>query len=75
MADQTTWTVPFITETTELWKVKAKNRIEAAALAMQRRSAGQTPDHVHQTRFVVGTVAQAVPDLDTPITPTKLDEA
>lgn len=69
------WSVPFITETTDIWEVEAGNKSQAtmiATLARQRfvdghdKESGDTPPnldaptHSHQTKFQLGTIRETV---------------
>ena len=50
------FTVPFITETTELWEVEARSANEATMIATTARLAGDDPTHVHVSKFKLGSV-------------------
>ena len=52
-----TWSVPFITETTDIFVVEAANKTSATWLAEQKRAAGEKPTASHRTKFALGTVA------------------
>lgn len=73
----TTWSVPFITETVELYHIEAKTKGEAVMLATIKRQRymdalvitaeeheSDAPDHSHISKFTLGTIAKAVADPD-----------
>lgn len=67
------WSVPFITETTDIWEVEAPNERSAVMEATTKRAsylhdtesghevkASDKPTHSHMTKFVLGTVRTTV---------------
>lgn len=68
------WSVPFITETTDIYEVEAGNRNQAVMLATVTREKcldalrdgkstdGVAPTHSHVTKFQLGVVRETVSD-------------
>jgi hypothetical protein len=69
------WSVPFVTETTDIWEVEAPNERSAVMEATTLRSRylfdkehgnevskADAPTHSHMTKFVLGTVRPTVLD-------------
>ena len=54
------FTVPFITETTELFEVEARSANEATMLATTMRIAGDSPTHSHVSKFKLGVVRTTI---------------
>lgn len=69
------WSVPFITETTEIYEVEAATKTHAVMVATIRRerwiasvdatvdaASVDAPQHTRITKFVLGTVATTLDD-------------
>lgn len=54
------FTVPFITEITELYEVDARSGNEATMVATERRLRGDDPTHKHVTKFRLGVVRTTI---------------
>lgn len=65
------WSVPFITETTEIWEVEANTKQQAQHEATMARAAhlfdvehgnesNHVPTHSHVTKFQLGTIRETV---------------
>ena len=60
-----TYSVPFITETTDIYEVIAQSTAHAAFDAGEQRRAGKPPTHSHATTRL-GTTKVTLPDDDAP---------
>jgi len=50
------YSVPYITETTDIFEVDAKSGADAVLKAEELRRAGTTPTHSHTSKFAIGSV-------------------
>jgi len=72
------YSVPFTTETIEIFEVEATSPAEAAKIASTRRLVGHAPTHHRVTKFNIGACKPTIED-DQPVlasvTPIKADDA
>lgn len=54
------FTVPFITETTELYEFDARSATEATMMATLARAEGVPPTHTSVTKFRLGSVRSTI---------------
>ena len=52
--------VPFITETTRIYTVEARTKVEATMLATEARLADEPPTHEFESKTRIGTVSAPV---------------
>ena len=55
-----TFNVPFITETTAVYRVEARTKTEATMLATEARLAGEEPEYLFESKTRLGLVSAPI---------------